>query len=102
MISPDINFVQLCLQGDALIDDLDDIIEEWHESNDPRSLREVIGFTAEEYQRWLKDPDELKNVLFERRTGYSLPQKQTGYALAARSKTTPAESFDEILACLKK
>jgi len=46
--------------------DIHDLIDEWHDGNDPRPLHEFLGMTWEEYARWLRCeglPERLKGEL---------------------------------------
>ena len=51
MSSRDQTFVEKCLAGLALLEDIDDYVEAWHEgSGDPdATLADYLGFTTEEY-----------------------------------------------------
>ena len=52
-------FVEKCLGGEALLDDIDDYIDRWHEGEgDPdASLAAFLGFTDEEYKLWAEKPN---------------------------------------------
>jgi hypothetical protein len=47
-------YVQACLDGDANIFDLDDYIDYWHNNDIGMTLREFLGLTPYEYQKWGK------------------------------------------------
>lgn len=34
--------------------EIDDLIEQWHESDSPLSLAEYLGMTEEQYNRWVE------------------------------------------------
>ena len=60
-------FLDLCLEGKAAIDDIDDYIDRWHA--DPRSceIHHYLGMTEKEYAQWLRHPDVLLDIIRARR-----------------------------------
>jgi hypothetical protein len=44
----------------ATKENIDDLIDEWHESNSELPLHEYLGLTWEQYKHWIKS-DELPN-----------------------------------------
>lgn len=42
--------------------DIDDLVGEWHASDDPRSLREFLGMTPWLYKAWVEDPTKFGTV----------------------------------------
>lgn len=56
-------FIEKCLNGDVLCDDIDDYIDIWHESDSEDELFEFLGMTREEYALWVKDPDALPQII---------------------------------------
>lgn len=61
------NFVDLCLTGDAIVEDIYDFVDRWHESESSLTLPEYLGMTADEYARWLERPESLPFVIAARR-----------------------------------
>lgn len=49
------NFIQDCLEGDAILNDLDKYIDKWHDdtTDDAQTLQEFLGLTAYEYHQWI-------------------------------------------------
>ncbi len=66
-----LNFVERCLSGEALPDEIDDYVDLWHEGEgDPEaSLAEFLGFTKEEYKQWAENPNLLTFILRARKCG---------------------------------
>ncbi len=62
------NFIDKCLSGDALLEDVDDHIERWHEGISSLSLRNFLGMSRSEYELWVVDPDILPFVVEAHRT----------------------------------
>lgn len=61
------SFVQACIDCNAEISDLDNYIEYWHTHKMDTSLREFLGLTQQEYERWGKEGDiVLENIIKER------------------------------------
>ncbi len=50
------SFVELHIEGRVLPDEIDNFIEDWHNSDNEKSLSEFLGFTEEEYNLWIKNP----------------------------------------------
>ncbi|TDP29872.1 hypothetical protein [Nocardia ignorata] len=42
--------------------DLDDLVGEWHDSDDPRPLAEYLGMTPWLYNAWVERPEEFGTV----------------------------------------
>jgi len=60
-------FVGLCLSGDALLDEIDDFIDRWHDQPTGLELHDYLGMTLEEYSLWLRIPDTLPYIIAARR-----------------------------------
>ena len=56
-------FIQLVLSGDVLAGEIDEFVDAWHMSKDPRPLSEALGFSKEEYARWVEDPGALALIV---------------------------------------
>lgn len=56
-------FIEKCLNGDVLYEDIDDYIDIWHESDSDDELFEFLGMTREEYAIWVKNPDTLPQII---------------------------------------
>lgn len=68
-------FINLVLSGDALIDEIDDFIDEWHENTDlDMPLSDFLGLSREEYDLWVERNETLKFILFARRFNLSFSQ----------------------------
>jgi hypothetical protein len=61
-------FMQKCLAGEAVPDDIDDFVDRWHDGGGSgESLAEFLGFTDDEYKRWAEEPMALPSILEERK-----------------------------------
>ena len=56
-------FMDLCLGGKVLPDEIDDFIDQWHETPEGHELYDYLGMTQEEYSLWLRAPDALAYVI---------------------------------------
>jgi hypothetical protein len=83
------SFVELCLEGSVLEEEIEQFVEAWHEGRDGAGmeLHEYLGMSWEEYQLWTTTPSVLSFVLTARKRGTSLDQElsQDRYAMAARA-----------------
>ena len=66
------NFLKRCLQGEALIEEIDDFVEERHHAKTALSISEFLGFTPDEYALWVEKPEILSYIIFARKNGVSL------------------------------
>ncbi|MGD9616614.1 MAG: hypothetical protein AB7H90_19995 [Alphaproteobacteria bacterium] len=68
------NFVDLCLAGEASVEEIDDFIDAWHDASTGKELHDYLGMTRDEYSLWLRAPDALPCILNARRNGEKLTQ----------------------------
>ena len=61
------NFIQDCLRGKALLDDIDDYIDVWHASDSDLNLHDFLGMTNQEFHAWVRDPDVLPQIIKAKR-----------------------------------
>ena len=68
------DFIARCQMGEVLLDEIDDFIGEWHESDSESPIYEFLGMTRSEYFLWLKDTDILPFIVKARRGGFDLEE----------------------------
>ena len=56
-------FLEQARAGAASPDDIDAFVARWHDGEGEGSLRDFLGFTAEEYARWLREPAALQEII---------------------------------------
>lgn len=64
------NFIQLCLDGEAKPDAIDDYIEKWHTNikyNQSQNLYEFLGMTRKEYASWIERKQTLETIIINRK-----------------------------------
>jgi hypothetical protein len=88
-------YVDLCLQGRATLDDIDDYIDIWHDGDDPRELHEFLGMTWDEYRLWVERPNSLRHILFARRHNVPVESVLEKYALEREPVAARARDADE-------
>ncbi len=59
-------FREKYLADQIAFEDIDLYVEEWNNSDDPRTLREFLGLTAEEEDVWIDEGDEALQELLDR------------------------------------
>ncbi|MFT2010199.1 hypothetical protein ACMA1I_16105 [Pontibacter sp. 13R65] len=80
------NFIQDCINGDALLSEVDDYIDIWHESDTELPLHEFLGMTKREYALFVEDEIYLGSIVTAHMTGDPIEEIiQNQYAMAARS-----------------
>ena len=57
------NFIAKCQMGEVLLDEIDDFVDKWHESDSESPIYEFLGMTRYEYFLWLKSPDVLPYII---------------------------------------
>lgn len=62
-------FVDLCLKGEAIAEDIDDFVDAWHEGGTGMPLSTFLGMTREEYALWVEKPASLNIILEARMRG---------------------------------
>ena len=68
------SFIQKCLRGEALIDEIDDYVEKWHSSSEDIDIHTFLGMTSKEYALWIRDPDTLPYIVASRHEKIPLRQ----------------------------
>lgn len=58
-----VNFIDACINGDALYDEIDDYIDEWHDGDYDEKIYEFLGMTQTEYRLWVENSNILKYII---------------------------------------
>lgn len=67
-IVTDKSFIELAVIGDADLDEIDDFVGRWHDSDSTMSLHEYLGVSFEDYSLWVSDPGALRSIVERRRS----------------------------------
>jgi len=57
------NFIKKCIDSDAILSDIDDYIEEWHNSITDLPLCDYLGMTKSEYAFFVEDENYLGYIV---------------------------------------
>jgi hypothetical protein len=99
------NFIDDCLNGAALLSDLDDVVDQWHQGKfeGNLSLREVLGMTKEEYVLWMKDPDNINFIIHARQRGIPVEAAiDEFFSLQMAARGSSKDEINSIVKWLKK
>jgi hypothetical protein len=86
-------FIEQLLRGEALLEDIEDFVETWHDAPDDssiaaQSLEEFLGMTWDEYRLWVERPEALRFIAAAHRQGKPIATILSSvdrYGLAARA-----------------
>jgi hypothetical protein len=83
------SFIEACLQGDVLEEEIDQFVEAWHEGREGSdvTLHEYLGMEWSEYQLWSTTPSVLPFVLAAHKYRTTLQEElnRDRSAMAARA-----------------
>lgn len=57
------SFIDKCIEGDALIFEIDDYVEDWHTGKYNTSLSKFLGMTKIEYNAWMLDDSIIPYIV---------------------------------------
>lgn len=97
------NFIQKCLAGDVLSDEIDDFVEQWHEGVEGRDveLHQYLGMTWDEYTLWSTKPSVLPFILKAHKNNTSLDMAQNYEELAMVARAGNPQETRRMEAWLK-
>jgi len=95
-------FVDCCLEGNALLDEVDDYVDLWHTIEQNIPLHEFLGLSWDEYAAWVGNPSVLPFIISSRKSGrpFSTVAREESQAMAARAEN--AEQAHELIQWLQK
>jgi len=71
------NFINDVINADAILDEIDDYIEKWHDSDTDCSVFEYLGMTEEEYFLWVENDFYLKYIISAHEKNINISQLLT-------------------------
>lgn len=97
------NFIQQCLAGNVLSDEIDDFVEQWHEGIEGQdmALHDYLGMTWSEYTLWSTKPSVLPFILKAHKNNTSLDLAQNYEELAMVARASNAQEAHKMEAWLK-
>ena len=64
---PKYTFIEMCLRSEALLDEIEDYVGEWHDKGGlGLELHEFLGMDEHEYALWMRDESVLPYILTAR------------------------------------
>ena len=63
------SFIQQCLNGNVLLEDIDDFIHQWHNTDSDLGIYDYLGMTRREYFLWVENPEILPHIVNAHRYG---------------------------------
>ncbi len=99
------NFIDDCLNGNALLSDIDSIVDQWHQGKvkGDISLRETLGMENEEYVLWMKDPENINFIIHARQRGIPVDAAiDEFFSMPMAARGSSKEEISAIVNWLKK
>lgn len=86
------NFIDLCLSGEAFASEIDDYVDMWHEgtAGENQELHDFLGMNLNEYSLWATKPSILPFIIKAHKNNSTLDVGQNfeQLAMAARAKNS--------------
>lgn len=80
------NFIERCIKGQVLLEEIDDFIDEWHEGNSSEPLHQYLGMSKKEYSLFVEDENYLAIIVTAHKEKKDINTIiETQIAIAARS-----------------
>ncbi len=57
------DFISLCSRGEVLLEEIDDWVDKWHDSDQKNELHEYLGMSWTEYSSWVDMPESLPFIV---------------------------------------
>lgn len=84
------NFIELCINGDAFDSEIDDFVDMWHEgtAGQDQELHDFLGMNWNEYSLWATKPSILPFIIkaHKNKSTLDVGQNFEQLAMAARAK----------------
>lgn len=62
-------FIDKCILGEATPDQIDDYIEEWHNTSTELSLPDYLGITIAGYDMWIQNSKYIYDIVDDYKRG---------------------------------
>ena len=98
------NFIELCLSGEVLEDEIDDFVEKWHNGEEGRDieLHEYLGMRWNEYSLWATKPSILPFILSAHKSHTTLDHELNQKRLSLAARAGSSEEAKKMEAWLKQ
>lgn len=92
-----LKFLDACMSGDVLYEEIDDYIDAWHDGDSTEELNEFLGMTEKEYSIWVENANTLKYIIDARIKDTDiedyLEEKYGNMTMAARASSLEEAKF---------
>lgn len=97
------NFIQLCIDGEAFADEIDDVVDSWHDEKAGQGLElhQFLGMSWNEYSLWAVKPNILPFIINAHRKKMTIDQDADFEHIAMAARAGSAEDARKIEAWLK-
>lgn len=96
------SFIEKCVLGEALLEEIDDFVGAWHSNDSALPLHEFLGMTKSEYSLWVADPDVLPLIITARKLKRNVADLLEGTGeLSMAARADGPEKAKKLLAWLK-
>jgi len=96
------NYISMCLSGDALLTDVNDFIDKWHETDTGLSIEDYLGMSKHEYNAWLLDDSILPYIIRSRHEKKDISEVFTKDEMKVAARGSNAEQIVELFKWLKE
>lgn len=97
-----ITFLRLVATGMIKAEDIDDWIEEWHDTECSVSLAQSLGMSDEDYAAWVEDPDYLAEILKSFRADDDIDEKTFQISHATGADEQESSMANGTLTCVNE
>lgn len=66
------DFIKDCIEGYALMTEIDDYIDAWHQSDSDLALHDFLGMTRKEYALFIEDNNYLASIITAHKSGQNI------------------------------
>ena len=87
-------FIDLCLRGKALPEEIDDWIDKWHGTRQEIDLHEYLGMTWTEYSSWVSMPEILPVIIVARRNNENFKELIEEFQTAPIAAGSVCDGFE--------
>lgn len=96
------SFVEKCVRGEVLPNEVDDYVDTWHNSDSEFSLREFLGMTIKEYNLWIKDSSVLPYIVSAHKFHVDVENLIHEESLPLAARASHSKNAGKVVAWLKK
>lgn len=99
------SFVERCLVGAALPDEIDDYVDTWHNSEAGKgiTLHAFLGMNEHEYALWMRDPNAIFGIIKAHKNHRNVDEYvEDDYSMPLAARAEGAEDAARLTKSLKK